>query len=176
MRLGQIDSSAPTTSEPATADINIAAFGLILRFYEIALDPAQIRHQFGAIFGASEILRAAKQFKLKARASTADWRQLHRMPLPALAGCRDGSFIIVAKVADEKVLIQDPQVGRLQLVGRADFEARWTGRLILIARRASLGNLGREFNITWFLHAIHKYRWILGEMLLACSSCNCSRW
>jgi hypothetical protein len=56
-------------------------------------------------------------------------------------------------------LVQDPQAGRPQLLARTDFEARWSGRLILIAQRASLGNLAREFNITWFVHAIHKYRW-----------------
>lgn len=169
MHGGGTNSSASTVDAPTTiADFNIAALGLILRFHEIAVDPAQIRHQFGALFGASEILRCAKEFRLKARLVTTDWLRLAQTPLPALAEGRDGSFVILGKVVDDdKALIQDPQVGRPQLVARADFEARWSGRLILVARRTTLGNLAREFNVAWFMHAIHKYRWVLGEVFVA---------
>ena len=62
----------------------IDALILILRFHELAVDPAQIRHQFaGASFGIAEILRCAKEFKLKARAITTDWGRLAKTPLPA---------------------------------------------------------------------------------------------
>jgi subfamily B ATP-binding cassette protein HlyB/CyaB len=50
---------------------------------------------------------------------------------------------------------------------RAEFEARWDGRLVLMARRASLLDLSRRFDITWFVGAIHKYRRLLGEVLVA---------
>jgi ABC-type bacteriocin/lantibiotic exporter with double-glycine peptidase domain len=67
----------------------IDALILILRFHELAVDPAQIRHQFaGAHFGIVEILRCAKELKLKARAITTDWVRLAKTPLPALAECR----------------------------------------------------------------------------------------
>jgi len=145
----------------------IDALVLLLRFHEIAVDPAQIRHQFGAAFGLPEILRCAKQFKLKTRALNTDWERLTRTPLPALAECRDGAFIIVGKVVDDKVLIHDPRVGRPELLPREKFEAQWSGRLVLIARRAALGDLAREFNIAWFMQAIHKYRRILAEVLVA---------
>jgi ATP-binding cassette, subfamily B, bacterial HlyB/CyaB len=161
------DTIASTAAERTTADGNIAALGLILRFHEIAVDPAQIRHQFGTPFAISEILRCAKEFRLKARAIKTDWSGLAEAPLPALVEYGDGSFIVLGKVIDGKALVHDPRAGRPQLLPRADFEARWSGRVVLIARRASLGNLAREFNVTWFFHAIHKYRWILSEVLLA---------
>ena len=163
-----MDQDTAPAAERTIAGRNIDALVLLLRFHEMAIDPAQIRHQLGgANFGTPEILRCVKQFKLKARTTSTDWPRLAATPLPALAECRDGSFIILGKVVDDKVLVQDPQAGRPQLVTRADFEARWSGRLILIARRATLGNLAREFNIAWFLQAIHKYRRILTEVLLA---------
>ncbi len=34
-------------------------------------------------------------------------------------------------------------------------------------RRASIGDLARRFDLTWFLQAIVKYRWILSEVLIA---------
>jgi subfamily B ATP-binding cassette protein HlyB/CyaB len=151
-----------------SSESGIDALVLLLRFHQIAADPAQIQHQFaGGTFGVSEILRCAKDLKLKARALTADWQWLAKVPLPALAECRDDQFVVLGRVVDDKVLIQDPTVGRPQLVSRAEFEARWTGRLVLIARRASLGNLARQFDITWFLQAIYKYRSTLTEVLIA---------
>jgi subfamily B ATP-binding cassette protein HlyB/CyaB len=38
---------------------------------------------------------------------------------------------------------------------------------VLLARRASLGELARRFDVTWFLQAIQKYRRILAEVLAA---------
>ena len=38
---------------------------------------------------------------------------------------------------------------------------------MLMTRRAGLSDLGRRFDITWFLGAIHKYRRLLGEVLVA---------
>ena len=149
-------------------ETGIDALVLMLRFHELAADPAQIRHRYAnAPFGVPEILRCAKELKLKARAVTADWSRLAKTPLPALAECHDGGFLVLAKIVGDKALIQDPRVGRPQLVTRAELEARWNGRLVLITRRASLADLKRHFDITWFLQAIHKYRRILSEVLVA---------
>src|SRR5215470_5068332 len=149
-------------------DTGLESLSLLLRFHGIAADAAQISHRFGgAPIGVTEMLRCAKEFKFKARAVTTHWTRLNRLPLPVIAAQRDGTFIILAKVTDEQALIQAPSIGRPQLVGRAEFEAGWSGRLVLIARRASLGELARRFDVTWFLHAMTKYRRLLGEVLVA---------
>src|SRR5215475_3138344 len=146
----------------------IDALILILRFHELAVDPGQIRHQFaGAPFGIAEILRCAKDLKLKARTVVADWGRLAKVPLPALAEGRDGGFLVLARLVDDKALIQDPAIGRPELLSRSELEARWNRRLVLIARRASLGDLARAFDVTWFIQAIYKYRRILSEVLIA---------
>jgi subfamily B ATP-binding cassette protein HlyB/CyaB len=36
-----------------------------------------------------------------------------------------------------------------------------------MARRASLADVARRFDFTWFLQAMHKYRRLLGEVLIA---------
>src|SRR5438105_3438031 len=123
---------------PTSPVTGIDALVLLLRFHELAVDPAQIQHQYGHVsFGIPEILRCVKDFKLKARVLVANWSRLAKMPLPALAECNDGSFVVLGRVVDDKALIQDPVVGRPQLITRTEFERCWTGRLILIARRAS---------------------------------------
>src|SRR3974377_965937 len=53
------------------------------------------------------------------------------------------------------------------MVTRDQFEAIWDGQVVLMARRASLTDLSRRFDITWFFGAIHKYRRLLGEVLVS---------
>src|SRR5205807_9382495 len=88
-------------------------------------------------------------------------------PLPAIAALCDGGFLLLGKVADDKVLVQWPSAPRPTSMTRAEFEAVWDGRLVMMARRAALSDLSRRFDITWFVGAIHKYRHLLGEVLLA---------
>jgi subfamily B ATP-binding cassette protein HlyB/CyaB len=105
--------------------------------------------------------------KLKARNVPSDWSRLKRTAFPAIAQRLDGSFFIIGKVADDTVLIQDPLLGQLSSLTREEFQSQWNGQLILVARRAGLGELGRKFDITWFLQAMLKYRRLLGEVLVA---------
>ncbi|WP_158816781.1 type I secretion system permease/ATPase [Methylocapsa sp. S129] len=150
-----------------TQTAGLETFVLLLRFHGIAADPEQIRHRFGsADIGVSEMLRCSKEFELKARAISSNWARLAKTALPAIAQRRDGSFFVLGKFSPSGVLIQDPAVGRPQELTRADFEAQWNGRLLLMTRRASLGALARQFDITWFLQAMVKYRRLFGEVLV----------
>ena len=73
---------------------------------------------------------------------------------------------MLAKAGEDKALVQRPGA-RPELMTQAELEAIWTGRLVLMTRRAGLTDLARRFDITWFLGAIHKYRKLLGEVLVA---------
>ncbi|MGJ4927439.1 type I secretion system permease/ATPase [Bradyrhizobium sp. HKCCYLS2038] len=149
-------------------DTGLDCLALLLRFHQVAVDPAQIAHQLaGEPVGVTEMLRCAKQLKLKARAVRQTWGGLTKLPLPAIVARPDGSFVILGQVTAETALIQDPLVNRPQSLKRAEFEANWTGTIVLMARRASLTDLARRFDVTWFLQAMHKYRRLLGEVLLA---------
>jgi subfamily B ATP-binding cassette protein HlyB/CyaB len=154
--------------ETSQQDSGLECLTLLLRFHQTAVDPSQIKHQFpGTPIGVMEMLRCAKQLKVKARAVTATWDKLAKLPLPAIVELKDGRFLIVGKVTDEGALVQIPSVGRPQILKRAEFEYDWTGRIVLMARRASLADLGRRFDVSWFLQAMHKYRRLLGEVLIA---------
>src|SRR3954453_18683334 len=146
----------------------VGALGTLLHFQGVAADREQIRHRLGTNkIGASEILRCAKDFGLKARACHTKWPRLTKMPLPAIASLRDGGFMVVAKASDDKVLGQSPQDPRPALVTRDELLAIWDGGLILMTRRAGLSDIGRRFDLAWFLGAVHKYRHLLTEVLVA---------
>jgi ATP-binding cassette, subfamily B, bacterial HlyB/CyaB len=174
-RLG--DSKAPVVAqvtkgeEPASAteeDMGLAALVMMLRIHGIGADTEQIRHRSASVtIGVDEMLRAAKQLGLKARVSTTTWDRLAVTPLPGIAVLREGGFLILGKVGEDKVLVQYPTSPRPEALSREQFEAKWDGRLVLMARRASLADLTRRFDITWFLGAIYKYRRLLSEVLVA---------
>jgi subfamily B ATP-binding cassette protein HlyB/CyaB len=87
--------------------------------------------------------------------------------LPAIAELEDGHFIVIARVDEERVLIQDPREGRPTMMARKAFEKEWSGHLILFTKRANLRPEDRKFDFTWFIPAIVKYRKLLGEVLIA---------
>jgi subfamily B ATP-binding cassette protein HlyB/CyaB len=154
--------------EQTAADPGLIALVNLLRLNGVAADADQIRHQLGGTrVGASEMLRVAKGLGLKARVLKKTWGRLATTPMPAIAVLRDGGFLLVGKVGDDKALIQHPLAPRPALMTKAEFEAAWDGRLVLITRRSGLLDLDRRFDIKWFLSAIHKYRHLLSEVLLA---------
>jgi ATP-binding cassette, subfamily B, bacterial HlyB/CyaB len=156
------------TDKPAPAESGLAALVLLLRFNGIGADPEQIRHRFGDNIGVPEMLRCAKELGLKARAHQSKWRQLKKTPLPAIAVLRDGCFLILGKASEDQVLVQNPAPSsRPMLMWREEFEAIWDGGLVLMTARAGLVDLSRRFGIGWFLGAMHKYRYLLGEVLAA---------
>jgi ATP-binding cassette, subfamily B, bacterial HlyB/CyaB len=149
-------------------DPGLAALVMLLGFHGLGADPDQIRHRFGGRpIGIAEILRCAKELGLKARSRVTSWERLASAPLPGIVTLRDGGFLLLAKVGDDKALVQSPLSPRPTMMTRAEFEAVWDSRLVLMTRRAGLIDLTRRFDITWFLGAIHKYRRLLGEVLVA---------
>src|SRR5882762_876388 len=153
---------------PRPLDPGLAVLVTLLRFQGIGADPEQIRHRMGGIpIGIPEMLRCAKDLGLKARARTTSWDRLARTPLPGIIALRDGGFLFLGKVGDDKAIVQSPLSPRPELMTWTELEAVWDGRLVLMTRRAALTDLARRFDITWFLGAIHKYRHLLGEVLVA---------
>ena len=151
-----------------SADPGLEALVMLLRLQGVAAEAEQIRHRLATTqIGAPEILRCAKDLGLKARAFRTDWSRLAVTPLPGIASLRDGGFMILAKASEDKVLVQSALARRPALMTRAELLAVWDGGLILMTRRTGLSDLGRRFDITWFLGAIHKYRHLLGEVLIA---------
>src|SRR5215468_10319382 len=152
----------------ASDERGLRALVMLLRFQGLSIDPAQVRHQLGTDrIGVPEMLRCASQLGLRARESKTRWDRLARTPLPGIAVLRDGGFLLLGKAGEDKILVQAPDSPRPQLMTRAELEAVWDGRLVLMTKRAKLTDLTRRFDVTWFLGAIHKYRGLLSEVLLA---------
>src|SRR6185437_7718659 len=143
----------------------------LLRFHGIAADPSQLRHAYGLAghgeLDFNDLIRIARGAGLKARAIHRRPEQLKSLPLPAIVSLTSGRYLLLGKVLDDKLLVLEPGAAAPVLMPRTEFESQWDGGVILAAKRASLGDVARRFDIGWFISAMHKYRWLLGEVLLA---------
>lgn len=150
-------------------DTGLACLVMLARFHNIAVSAEQLSHEYvgsGQTFGKAELLLAARQLELKAKATSVSLKRLALTPLPAIACATDGQFFIIARLDQGKVLIHDPRVSRAQVLGTDELSARWQGELILLRSQASQASELTRFDFTWFIPAIVKYRKLLGEVLL----------
>jgi len=151
----------------SNSDAGAAALAFALNVVGLPADPAQILHQSGKpALDEADLLRAARRFPVKARAITSNFARLLSTPLPALAARRGGGWLVIGRVAEDKLLVQDALSQRPELMPREAFLAVWSGRLLLLTRRAPIGDPNRRFGIGWFVGAVRKYRVAMGEVLL----------
>ena len=154
----------------ACTDQGAWSLALALILLGIVADPAKIQHEAGksTALDVDDVLRAAGRFPVKAKVITSSIKRLKKTHLPALAVMRSGGFAVIGKLTEDSVLIiQGMDNPQPQLVPFAAFEAEWSGRIILLAKRAELSDTARPFDLGWFWSALHKYRHILAEVLLA---------
>jgi ATP-binding cassette, subfamily B, bacterial HlyB/CyaB len=154
-----------------------AALALAARLHGVSADPETLAHAGG--LGADEnvttrdLLIAARQLGLRARAVRSSATRLASTPLPALATVRgtDGTEhrVVLAQCDGNRVLQVDPSspgASGPAIETLAAFTARWTGELVLLARRSAAISTPGTFNLRWFAPAIWKHRALLGEVLL----------
>lgn len=160
----------PSEQAGGRIDSGLGCLVLLARLFELPADPQGLRHQFGQsgeAFDSTDILRAAKELGLKARLVESQWSTLAKTQLPCIAILDGGEFVLLARVSEDKVLIQRPHENKPTVFRREEFESAWDSRLILMTRRAKLGDSLRKFDISWFIPFLVKYRRYLGEVLVA---------
>ncbi|MGB5467910.1 MAG: cysteine peptidase family C39 domain-containing protein, partial [Sedimenticolaceae bacterium] len=160
----------PHSTPSGPLDTGLACLVNLARLHGLAADTAQLRHLFATASDLPEttaLLRAGRYLGLRVRLIESRWQRLQELPLPAIAVHVDGHFFVLAGIRDDKVLIQDPLEQRPLTLPRAIFEDAWSGRLILVTRRASLKSPTARFGFRWFVPAIIKHRRLFAEVLLA---------
>lgn len=159
---------SPLNDELTKPDFALVGLMILAQYHGIAVNMADIQHRFATDksgLDQTAWLLAAKELGLKARPTLQKIERLHLANLPALVWREDGQHFILAKVNDDKFLIQDLKENRPIFLSKFDFEQRYSGKLILVTSRASvLGNLAK-FDFTWFIPAVIKYRRIFLEVL-----------
>jgi subfamily B ATP-binding cassette protein HlyB/CyaB len=154
-------------------DSGLTALAAVLAVHRIAVDPDQLRHSLGHFHTLSgdDLVRLAGGIDgVRAKSRRAGWEELSRLPLPALGDGPDGWFLIGRMQGDE-VLVQRAGLP-VTKVTRADFEAMWSGDIVLVTTRETPRLNRRGFDVTWFIPQIVRYRRLIGEVLLLTLALN----
>jgi subfamily B ATP-binding cassette protein HlyB/CyaB len=150
-------------------DTGLSSLSVLLRLLGRPVDPEHLAHRFslaGRTVDAIGVTRAAQQLDLKVRLTSTSWDRLDRIALPAIAELRDGRFVVLLKHEPDKVVVVDTEARDNRTLDRTTFEGVWTGRLIMATTRVKLASVvERNFDLTWFIPAIIKYRRVFGEVL-----------
>lgn len=153
---------------PIVEDEGAISLAFVLQLMGLPADAHQILHQSGkAALNDLDLVRAARQFPVKVRLAPVSTSQLATTPMPALALMRDGGWWVLGQVGPDKLLVKDPTASAPEGIDRERFLEQWSGKLLLITRRAPLGDPHRRFDVSWFMAAIHKYRTPLSEVFVA---------
>lgn len=159
------------TEEVQRIDTGLACFAIMANFFEKPISLDQIKHKYdrqNSNFEECELLQLAKEFSFKARFVETTWERLNKTNLPAIAQSKDGTYFIVGKVAEDKVLVQNPAEGnRPQVLNKVEFLEIWNGRLLMMTCREFINGKNRKFDVSWFIPAIVKYRKLFGEVILS---------
>lgn len=149
-------------------DSGLACLTLLMSFLQVPADMAQLKHEIGKdkFATSADIVRSAKRAGLKAKIANLPSSRLEFSALPAIGCGNDGSFFIIGKVNEGRVLIQSPGVAPESLTIE-ELEARWSGQAILITRRDKAFGEDKKFDVTWFIPALIKYRHLLKDVMLA---------
>jgi len=161
-------------------DTGLNTLVAIARFHQLPAEAEQLKHEYGTPgedFTDTDILRAAKALTLKAKHLTPKLDGLKSAMLPAIAKAKDGSYFVLARLAESKeagsndiegVLIQDLRDDAPKSLTKEEFEALWSGELIALTRRQGLAqSLQQKFDISWFIPSLIKYRKLFYEVLIA---------
>jgi subfamily B ATP-binding cassette protein HlyB/CyaB len=154
---------------PVIVDTGLACLVMLARFHNLAASAEQMAYEYldsNQQFTATQLLLAAQQLGLKAKAVHSTVERLAHLPMPSIAVGNDGQFFILARMEQDTTLIHDPRQQRPEALGREALAARWSGELILVRSEAALVREASKFDFTWFIPAIVKYRKLLGEVLL----------
>jgi ATP-binding cassette, subfamily B, bacterial HlyB/CyaB len=155
---------------PNEIDSGLVCLVMMSRLHGMPADPGQLKHHFGqsdSEFTDSEILRGAKSLGLKAKSVTSNQAKLVKTQLPAITQHQDGHYFILAQLAEDKILIQDPLTEGPESLSVEEFQSRWNGQLILLTTRTGILADIKKFDFSWFIPAILKYKKLLLEVLLA---------
>jgi subfamily B ATP-binding cassette protein HlyB/CyaB len=151
-------------------DAGLECLAVIARLYGLAADVGKLRHEFSRSdrqLDTDELVRAARHIGLKARALQSNWRRLQHTPLPAIACCKNGRFLVIAKLVDGKVLVHDPFESHPRLFPRELFETLWSGLLVMVTHRSLAPETTSKFGFRWFIPSIIRYRALFAEVLVA---------
>lgn len=131
---------------------------MLLQLNGIRLMPCDFNLRYKKL---SEYLKQiSKRYGLGLEQSLLHWKDLSKDKLPLSFKALDGDYIVLAKMTNNKVLIQHPDQAMPKIISVDELKSLWSNRVIMTPR----GRL--NFNIKWFITEFARFKGLLGEVLI----------
>ena len=130
----------PKVRQHDMSDCGVACLASIARHYRQRVPIARLRqyaHTDKTGTSMLGLVRAAQQLGYSAKGVRATPEALARAPMPTIAHVTVATgahhYVVVERADARSVWLMDPDGGERRTESRADFDARWTGVLLLLA-------------------------------------------
>ncbi|MDR1553051.1 MAG: peptidase domain-containing ABC transporter, partial [Prevotellaceae bacterium] len=155
------------------SDCGAACLASVAAYYDLHLSVAKIRQMAstnksgtninGMVEAAESLGFAAKGVKALDQNYKPKIDSLYKVPKPAIAHVLTNKnlmhFVVIYKIAKDKIYIMNPGTGEIEKRNIKDFYAEWTGYLILLVPDEDFIKRNEKTSITqrfWFLFKPHK--------------------
>jgi ATP-binding cassette, subfamily B, bacterial len=125
----------PVILQMSEVECGLACLAMILGYHGRKTSIIELRTKYGAGregISALNIVKAARNYGLIARAISLQHNDFRHVSLPAIIHWQFNHFLVVERWTPESVTVVDPAIGRQQLT-EAEFNAGFTGIVLMFA-------------------------------------------
>jgi len=149
----------------STAKVCLA---VVAKGFGILIDEEKLTKEHGIsedLVDPKALIKAAKKIRLKAKIIKPGKMGLSALPVPAIAIRNDGDYVVIGENNSKKILLFDPEHGHSIVISLEEFLINWTGEVIVFKRTFNLRDISRQFNLTWFIPVVVRYKRYFLEIL-----------